>query len=293
MDSFLATPRRVAVAGDWHADTDYAVGAIARAGARAADVIVQLGDFGYTFRPAYLDSLDAALAEEGLVLGFVDGNHEDFDWLLQQPIADDGLRYLRERIVHLPRGLRWQWGQLRCLAVGGSCSLDKILRTPHTSWWPQEALSADEVGAITAAGGAEVMFCHDCPAGIAVPGSARREAGVPPDELRATAENRDRIRMIVDAVRPIRLWHGHFHQRYQSLLDAGDYRTVIDGLGRNSDPIDNNMVVVDVAALGRHVAVTPASGDGRVNPFADADAVTPTRPLKRVLEPRRRGETPA
>jgi hypothetical protein len=64
-------------------------------------------------------------------------------------------------------------------------------------------------------------------------------------------------------------------------------------LGRNSDPIDNNMVVVDVATLGRHPAVTPASRDGRVNPFADADAVTPTRPLNRVLESRHRGETPA
>lgn len=161
---FLCTsPGRVAIAGDWHANTAYGAVAIAHAAKRNADVLIHLGDFGYAFTDAYLDALDRALDEHDLVLGFVEGNHENFDWLLAQPIASDGLRYLRNRIVHLPRGLRWRWGNTRCLAVGGAYSIDRFLRIPGTSWWPQETITDDDVRRIADAGPAEVMFCHDCP----------------------------------------------------------------------------------------------------------------------------------
>lgn len=46
--SFLATPARIAIAGDWHADTDYGVVAIEHAAKRDATVLVQLGDSATT-----------------------------------------------------------------------------------------------------------------------------------------------------------------------------------------------------------------------------------------------------
>ena len=255
--SFLATPERIAIAGDWHADTDYGVAAIEHAAKRDVTVLVHLGDFGYNFTDAYLDALDEALRRQGIVLGFVDGNHENFDRLLSWPVSADGLRYLRQRIVHLPRGFRWRWSQTRCLAVGGAYSIDRFLRTPGRSWWAQETITEQQAAEIAAAGGAEVMFCHDCPAGIEVPGAARDRFYCPADELARSQQHRERLRFIVDAVRPARLWHGHFHHRYQSLLHGGDYRTVVDGLGKNGDPVDNNMVVVNRANLGYHRLSAP------------------------------------
>jgi len=250
--SFLATPRRIAIAGDWHADTVYAVAAIAHARKRDADVLLHLGDFGYNFTDDYLDALDAALTQADMVLGFVDGNHENFDRLLPMPISADGLRYLRPRIVHLPRGFRWQWGATRCLAVGGAYSIDRFLRIPHRSWWPQETITGELAHEITGAGHADAMFCHDCPAGIEVPGAAFDRYGCPGEELARSAVHQALLRSIVDVVRPARLWHGHFHHRYQALLKADGYRTIVDGLGKNGDPIDNNMVVVNLADLGWH-----------------------------------------
>jgi hypothetical protein len=250
--AFVSTPRRVAIAGDWHADTDYAVTAIGHAAKRNATVLIHLGDFGYNFTDAYLDALQTALADTGIVLGFVDGNHENFDTLLAQPISADGLRYLRERVAHLPRGFRWRWANTRCVAVGGAYSIDRFLRTPHRSWWPQETITAAETLKIAAAGSADAMFCHDCPAGIEVPGAVYDRYGFPAPELSLSAVNQGLLRCIVDAVQPARLWHGHFHRRYQALLDGGGYRTIVDGLGKNGDPIDNNMVVLNVADLGWH-----------------------------------------
>lgn len=250
--TFLMTPNRVAIAGDWHADTDYAVAAIEHAARRNAQVIVHLGDFGYNFTNDYLDALDRILARHDLVLGFVDGNHENFRLLLAHPIADNGLRYLHSRIVHLPRGFRWRWGSIRCLAVGGAYSIDRILRIPGRSWWPEETLTREQAHTIAAGGHADAMFCHDCPAGIEVPGAAFDRFYCPPEELRRSEEHRELLRSIVDEVRPARLWHGHFHHRYRTVLDGGAFRTIVDGLGKNGDPIDNNMVVLNRADIGAH-----------------------------------------
>ena len=277
---FLNSPNRIAIAGDWHADTRYAVEAIEHAAKRNANVVVHLGDFGYRFTDAYLDALDAALTEFELVLGFVDGNHEAFDALLARPVAPDGLRYLRERIVHLPRGLRWSWGSTTCLAMGGAYSIDRFLRIEGTSWWPQETIDTGEMDAAITGGLADVMFCHDCPAGIPVPGMQRDRYGFPPRELAASEANRQRLREIVDHVQPARLWHGHFHHRHQALLHGTGYRTLIDGLGRNHDPIDNNMVVVNLADLGRHRwscrGQSAASAPGFSTPEDLPDGVLPS-----------------
>jgi hypothetical protein len=245
-------PRRIAIAGDWHADTAYGVAAIEHAAKRDATVLLHLGDFGYNFTDDYLDSLGDVLCRCGIVLGFVDGNHENFDRLLDWPVGADGLRYLRDHIVHLPRGFRWQWGQTRCLALGGAYSIDRFLRIPGRSWWAQESLTSWQARDAASGGPADVMFCHDCPAGITVPGAARDRFGFPAKELRRSELYRVRLRSVVDAVRPGRLWHGHFHHRYQSVLCGDGYRTVVDGLGKNGDPIDNNMVVVNLPELGFH-----------------------------------------
>lgn len=250
--SVLFPPARIAIAGDWHADTDYAVAAIEHAAKRDATVLIHLGDFGYQFTDRYLNSLNDALDRCGIVLGFVDGNHENFDRLLSWHVDADGLRHLRDRIVHLPRAFRWQWSQTRCLALGGAYSIDRFLRTPGHSWWPQECLTAEQARDAATGGPADVMFCHDCPAGLAVPDAAREQLGFPAKELRRSQLYRVRLRSVVDAVRPLRLWHGHFHHRYQSVLCGDRYRTVVDGLGKNGDPVDNNMVVVNLSELGFH-----------------------------------------
>lgn len=138
------------------------------------------------------------------------------------------------------------------MALGGAYSIDRFLRKPGRSWWPQEWLTSQQARDAASWGPGEVMFCHDCPAGITVPGAARDRYGFPTNELRRSELYRARLRYVVDAVRPRRLWHGHFHHRYQSVLCGDGYRIVVDGLGKNGDPIDNNMVVVNLAELGSH-----------------------------------------
>ena len=54
------------------------------------------------------------------------------------------------------------------------------------------------------------MFCHDCPAGITVPGAAGDRFGFPTKELRRSELYRARLRYVVDAVRPLGCGTGTF-----------------------------------------------------------------------------------
>ena len=135
----LTTPTRIAFAGDWHENAVYAQRAIRYARKQNADVLVHLGDFGYSFSDHFVNTVTRDLGRAGMPLLFVDGNHEDHPKLNQYPVEANGLRKVTDRVWHLPRGFRWQWDGVRFLALGGAHSVDRPYRTAGVSWWSEEA----------------------------------------------------------------------------------------------------------------------------------------------------------
>ena len=131
-------PRRIVVAGDWHGDEEWAISVIRRVprllAAESQRIVLHLGDFGIwpdQHGKAYLDRVSGALAEAEAELWFVDGNHEDFAQLgkLDENPGPDGRVTVVPRVMHLPRGYRWNWHGLTWLACGGAVSLDRAVRT--------------------------------------------------------------------------------------------------------------------------------------------------------------------
>lgn len=245
---------RIAVAGDWHGNTRWAVFAIREAAKRGAHVIVHTGDFGYTFEPDFLRTVEHAAGQHNVIVMFIDGNHEAFDWLLAQPVSDDGVRRLTDRIWHLPRGFRWQWGELSFLALGGAPSVDRPWRTPGVSWWPQEQITPMQAHDAASAGHADVMVTHDCPAGVPLPWIEGNPFGFEVGELRAADRHRDLLATVVDAVRPSHLWHGHYHRRHSATRPNPD-GSLCRVLGLNCDgtTISNNIEIVDLSELKQAV----------------------------------------
>lgn len=238
MINFPTKVDKIAFSGDWHANTSYAQKAIYWAKNQGAEVILHTGDFGYQFPDSYLDALELEAKRCRMIVMFVDGNHENFSWLLAQPVSEDGVRRLRERVWHLPRGFRWEWSGVKFLALGGAHSVDKNYRVEGKSWWHQEWITIKDAYNAIEGGLVDVMVTHDCPAGVDIP-NLPPDGIFPHEDIRIAAIHRQILRDIVDEVKPRFIFHGHYHVNYVDWLD----NTMVYGLNRDKAEFHQNMSV--------------------------------------------------
>jgi hypothetical protein len=239
----------VAFAGDWHGNLHWAKRALeyAKKTHSQTKVVLQVGDFGF-YRKIELDVLNEKARMLDLILAFVDGNHEDFGRLYANPPDADGVRRLRERVWHLPRGLRWQWAGQRFLALGGAVSVDKYSRTAGYDWWPEEELTETQVFSAIEGGTADIMLCHDTPTGYVIPG-LMPPGFWPADRITASEQHRKLLGLAVAEVNPYLLVHGHYHVRYSQFLPGSERPVFILGLDRDGDRMENNVELAHLPSL--------------------------------------------
>lgn len=239
---------RVAFAGDWHGNAYWATQAIEYASAHKAEVIVHLGDYGYDFYRSFRNSVESTLRRVGLELVFVDGNHENFNWLYDKPIEKDGRRRISPRVHHLPRGYRWIWDDVRFLALGGAVSVDKKWRQLDVSWWTQETLTDEEIATAVAGGPVDVLVSHDCPAGFRIPGLSDNPP-FPPEAILESEAHRIRLSQVVDVVQPRFVFHGHYHVSYTRTVNFDYGPCNVYGLDCDGSSERTNVLVMDTAEL--------------------------------------------
>lgn len=192
-----------------------------------ADIIVQVGDFGFgwnLFCPdiasdaltdRFLDELDLLVDDcDGPEILWLDGNHENFDRLIEIGAFDaDEPTPTSEHTTYIPRGYSWKWQGVRCMALGGAYSVDKNYREPGISWWDQEEITERDVRKALKSEPVDVLFAHDCYAGVKVPGV---HADWKQDEFaEVTAPNREKLRRVVRDLEVQLFIHGHYHQAYE------------------------------------------------------------------------------
>ncbi|WP_280465960.1 metallophosphoesterase family protein [Nocardia brasiliensis] len=240
-------PTRAVVAGDWHGNSLHAERAIRWAAEHHTNVILHVGDYGYKFDPKFMARQQRVLEEEDSVLAFVPGNHEWYDYL-DKLEAEHGCTAipLRPNIFYLPRNFRWTWNGTSFLALGGAHSVDRPWRRPGREWWARETITVEEAEQAIADGPADVMICHDIPAGVRVPCIEGNPHGFPQAEIYAADLHRARLREVVDAVQPRRLFAGHYHCRLTAMLDGDGYRTQVDILADDSAPLAENLTLLDL-----------------------------------------------
>lgn len=252
-------PAKIAVSGDWHANQHFAKRAIEFAKDSGAQAILHVGDFGYTFSRKFMSDVQYALRRAGIPLAFVDGNHENHSLLtgLVDAYCDMNGGQLgpipwpkHPDIFYLPRTFRWEWSGLRFLALGGAHSVDRQWRVPGVDWWPDETISWQQLDKAIDDGPADVMICHDVPAGVDIPWITNNPLGLPREEIYAAETHRNALRKVVNEVRPKVLYAGHYHGRLTTELDGHGYSTTVEILDMDRDPIGDNTIIVDLDSIG-------------------------------------------
>ena len=256
-DLGVDTPERIVVAGDWHGNWDAAAQSLLLAANNKASVLIQTGDFGMwpgEHGSRYLNHVATQAEQLGVHVLWLDGNHEDFDQLEAITPGPGGLRSLSRHLIHLPRGARWTWHDIRFCAVGGATSLDRPGRIRGVSWWPQEELHAFQAADIIAGGTCDVLFTHDVTHEVNVPGIHHRV--YIPDwdryELERAWTHREGVGALTAALQPTHLFHGHFHEAYQKLSETTFGTVNVTGLGSDHDG-ESNRVVVELDQLRNEI----------------------------------------
>jgi predicted phosphodiesterase len=237
-------PEKIVVAGDWHGNNLWAYETIRKASDALKDepypLILHLGDFGIWSGPSaekYRKGVSYMLTKKGAVLFFIDGNHENFNYLEKRArkytVPDlgsniwDGSVQIRENLFHLPRGKRWEWHNRKWLACGGAVSVDKQWRVLNKSWWTQETITPEQAEFIKAGGKCDVMITHDCPSMVFLD----LPVGMFPHKETVEADaHRNLLQGIVNEVQPEYLMHGHMHRQYTKVLDTNWAKVRVDGL---------------------------------------------------------------
>ncbi|WP_104170009.1 metallophosphoesterase [Cryobacterium sp. M23] len=192
----LSATSRIGFLGDTHGDMQHVLAVAKTMSDRGIELLVVLGDFGFLWPGRNwgidIDKLSRRLKMTAQTLAFVDGNHEDFDLLYKFPVADDGLRWIRPNIVHIPRGYRTVLASGATLAaLGGANSVDIGHRVLGRSVWVEESITNADLTKL-GPDHADVLIGHDAPLDLPSLDAwlAATNHGWPPAGLKYSAEGR-------------------------------------------------------------------------------------------------------
>lgn len=248
--SFPDNITKVMFAGDWHDNYKYMVHACYWAHQKGAEAIVQVGDFGFWSNGAQYDDLNQKLREWGMHLFFIDGNHENFPLLYSIPEHKDGYRVIRDRIIHLPRGFRWEWCGRTFTALGGARSIDVGFLTPGSDWFPEEDITIDDMKKVVDGGLTDFLITHDAPTSARVPLDPAFARAFPYKDVQKCELSRAMLEKVCLAIKPLWIIHGHYHVQYSDTVQWLESKIgKVTGLDCDGNPFPKNMMLVDLENL--------------------------------------------
>jgi hypothetical protein len=217
------------IVGDSHADAGwFKFTVLPLAVEMGVSAIVQVGDFGYWPDAAkFLHVVRTAREKYGVDVVFFDGNHEHFLMLARDvasaqvatgvPAGSREPVELSPGVTYLPRGARLEIAGRSVAVCGGAVSLNRRDLKLGVSWFAEERINDLDIEAVARGGPADILLTHDAPSGWRIPGIL--SDGVIPVswmmELPSAEEHRERVREVLEIVRPAVLIHGHYHSAYQ------------------------------------------------------------------------------
>ncbi len=112
------------------------------------DFMIIAGDFGVIWDANSIKNYIDIYNHFPFTTLFIDGNHENFDYLDTFPIEQwngGKIHRISNKIIHLIRGEVFSIDEKKILAIGGAESDDKDYRTNYLSWWRQETITRYDI----------------------------------------------------------------------------------------------------------------------------------------------------
>lgn len=244
----LSSAEQVGFIGDLHGDLGSLLGAARTLRVRNVDVVIVVGDFGFVWPGVNyrrtLDKISRRLSMLDTTLYFVDGNHEWFPELHSYAIEDDGLRRLRDNVIHLPRGYRTEIASGKTLAaLGGANSIDRDDRVNRTNWWREESVTEADLAELGSEP-VDVLVGHDAPLGLIALDQmlAENKLDLSTEMIEYSRAGRTVLSQALGAVRPSLYVGGHYHYPIDEVL----------GLPGTSGERPTRVILLD--QVGRHAA---------------------------------------
>ena len=131
-NQIITSYNKIAFLGDLHGNTNNAYKLIDYIMEHDnPDLLIQVGDMGVMGElfEKYLNKLNKKLESYNIELWFIDGNHENFNWLLNKVKNPHGLNSITSKIKYIPRGTMLTLGKRNFYFCGGAFSIDKFMRT--------------------------------------------------------------------------------------------------------------------------------------------------------------------
>lgn len=246
---------KIGIAGDWHGSFQWTRGGLRTLGEMGVKHVFHAGDFSIAFNhrwPDLINISESACRRYDMKLYITPGNHENWEWINEQEYDDDGLHWVSERVAICERNSVIQVEDRKVLSLGGATSVDRSLRVPRRSWWPEEEITAGDLltlqDVMDHVGDIDIMVCHDAPGGGT--DAVQDILNIPPhlsifptEGIIAAGEHRKMMEAAFDIVKPKVYVHGHFHA--PDMKQVGD--TLFVSLGCNGQPA--NLGTVDLDTL--------------------------------------------
>lgn len=178
------------------------------------DTVIVLGDFGVMFSDTeqQRDSLEY-ISELSYNVAFIDGNHENFDYLNKQEVCTkwgNKVHKLADRCFHLIRGNIYRIEGHSFLCFGGATSVDKEYRVLGSTYWNEELPNREDINRLEKSLGSgkciDYVLTHTC-------------SNITLDRMKTIKPFGDRckVRDILDGVeeylsgKSFKWFFGHFH----------------------------------------------------------------------------------
>lgn len=202
--------KKAVICGDWHAHRDYIHKFLREMNRLGVKEVIHVGDVGFMGNiDSYVEFLEDLLRQYRMELYFIEGNHEDYEWLNKLERESNGLMKVSENIWHIPRGYRYTYRGKKIVFIGGGVSVDQHRREEGFDWWAEEELTDEQVERISKQHPADIMISHDCPNqfDLYLPDSGY----FPSDLIKKSEEHRVKLGKIYGELDVKYVVCGHYH----------------------------------------------------------------------------------